>query len=88
MTRGGMDRITVYGALWCADCRRSKRFLDRHAVEYTWVDTDADPEGAATIERLQEGGRSIPTILFPDGSFLVEPSDATLGEKLGIVPEA
>lgn len=81
-----METITVYGAMWCPDCRRSKRFLDRNDVAYTWVDTDADPEGYPAIERITGGGRSIPTIVFPDGSYLVEPPDDILGAKLGISP--
>jgi glutaredoxin-like protein len=83
-----MDEIRIYGALWCGDCRRSKAYLDRHTVPYRWMDIDADEEASRFIEALQGGGRSIPTIVFPDGSHLIEPSNAELAEKLGLDPGA
>lgn len=79
-----MDRITVYGAPWCPDCRRSKEFLNEQRVAYDWVDIDADAAGRAFVEELQDGGRTIPTIVFPDGSHLLEPSNTQLAEKLGL----
>lgn len=79
-----MDRITVYGAPWCPDCRRSKSFLNEQRIDYAWVDIDQDAEGRAYVERLQGGGRTIPTIVFPDGSVLLEPSNTELAAKLGL----
>ena len=79
--------ITVYGAPWCGDCRRSKLFLDRHRGPYEWVDVDEDPDGLEYIRQLNGGRRIIPTIVFQDGSILVEPSDEELGSKLGIGPK-
>lgn len=79
-----MDRITVYGAPWCPDCRRSKGFLNEQRVAYDWVDIDADEAGRTFVETLQHGGRTIPTIVFPDGSYLLEPSNTELAEKLGL----
>lgn len=76
--------ILMYGTLWCGDCHRSKAFLDEHEVPYTFIDIDEDPAAAAIVERIQRGGRSVPTILFADGAVLIEPSDAELGAKLGI----
>ncbi len=78
--------ITVYGADWCPDCRRSKELLLRTQTEFTWVDTDQDADGKALIGRLQGGEPHIPTIIFEDGSFLVEPSDQELAAKLGVSP--
>ena len=79
-----MDHITVYGAPWCPDCRRSKSFLMDQRVPYRWVDIDADAGGRAFVEQLQNGGRTIPTITFEDGSYLLEPSNAELADKLGL----
>ena len=79
-----MDQLTVYGAPWCPDCHRSREFLDEQRVRYTWVDIDADPDGLRFVEELQDGGRTIPTIVFPDGSHLLEPSNAELAAKLGL----
>lgn len=77
-------KIIFYNASWCGDCRRAKRFLDGHQVAYENVDIEGSPEAAETVERLNRGNRSIPTIIFPDGSILVEPSNAQLAHKLGI----
>ncbi len=83
-----MADIIVYGAPWCPDCKRSKKFLAEHRVPYDWVDIDADHDGLRRVEEIQHGGRSIPTIVFPDGSTLVEPSDEALARKLGLRLEA
>jgi len=79
-----MDQLTVYGAPWCPDCRRSKAFLMEQRIPFTWVDIDADADGLRFVEELQHGGRTIPTIVFPDGSNLLEPSNAELAGKLGL----
>ncbi len=76
------NSITVYGTAWCGDCRRAKRVLDGKGVSYTWIDIDAVPEAAAEVMRINGGMRSVPTILFPDGSILVEPSDSQLKAKI------
>jgi thioredoxin reductase (NADPH) len=84
-TRGekvSMADVTVYGAPWCPDCRRSKKFLGEQRVPYDWVDIDQDPDGASFVREKNEGKQIIPTIVFPDGSFLVEPSNAELAQKL------
>ncbi len=80
--------ITVYGAYWCPDCRRSKKFLSEQAIEYQWVDIEQNQAAEEFVMRLNNGKRIIPTILFPDGSFLVEPSNAALARKLGLQTEA
>src|SRR2546425_1992253 len=79
-----MADIKVYGAAWCPDCKRAKKFLGEQRVAYDWTDIDQDQEGMRFVEQLQNGGRTIPTILFPDGSHLLEPSNADLAHKLGL----
>lgn len=76
--------ITVYGADWCPDCRRTKRFLDEHSIPYKWMDTDANHEAEAFVRHINDGKRIIPTIIFDDDSFLVEPSNTELADKLGL----
>jgi thioredoxin reductase (NADPH) len=83
-----MAEITVYGAPWCPDCKRSKKFLVEHRVPFRWVDVDEDAEGLRFIEELQKGGRTIPTIVFPEGDHLLEPSDGDLARRLGLRLEA
>lgn len=76
--------LIVYGTAWCGDCHRSRRFLDQHRVPYTWIDVDQDPEAVQTVLAINRGRRSVPTIVFPDGSTLAEPSNAELARKLGL----
>ena len=80
--------ITVYGAPWCPDCRRSKQFLGEQRIPYIWVDIDEDEEGRKRVQAVNDGKQIIPTIVFQDGSILVEPSNADLAAKLGISPKA
>ncbi|RJQ53868.1 MAG: pyridine nucleotide-disulfide oxidoreductase [Desulfobacteraceae bacterium] len=80
----GKPKITLYGAHWCPDCRQSKQFLGEHQIPYTWVDIEEDPAGEAAVLALNRGKRIIPTIVFEDGSRLVEPSNAELAAKLGL----
>jgi thioredoxin reductase (NADPH) len=83
-----MAEITVYGAPWCPDCKRSKAFLSSHRVPFGWVDIDDDSKGREFVEKLQDGGRTIPTVVFPDGSHLLEPTNEELALKLGIAVKA
>jgi thioredoxin reductase (NADPH) len=78
---------TVYGAPWCPDCTRTKKFLGEHRVSYRWVDVDQDSDGLAHIEQIQNGGRTIPTVEFPDGTILIEPTNEELAQTLGISME-
>jgi mycoredoxin len=80
--------ITVYSTTWCPDCRRAVRVLDQNGAQYRYVDIERDSEAAALVEQLNNGNRSVPTIVFPDGSRLVEPSNAELLRKLQSMPNA
>ncbi len=75
--------ITVYGADWCPDCRRAKRLLDERKVSYQWVDIETNRAGEKFVLETNHGSRTIPTIVFGDGSILVEPSNPQLIAKLG-----
>ena len=76
--------ITVYGAHWCPDCRRSKQFLGEHQIPYSWVDIEQGKTAEAHVIAQNNGKRIIPTIEFADGSILIEPSNAELATKLGL----
>jgi thioredoxin reductase (NADPH) len=80
--------LTVYGATWCSDCKRAKKFLGEQRVHYKWVDVEQDAEGLAFVEKVNNGKRIIPTIVFEDQSCLVEPSNAELAAKLGLQTRA
>ena len=79
-----MSEIRLYGAPWCPDCKRSKRFLAEHRVPYQFIDIDDDKDGLRFVEELQKGGRTIPTIVFPEGDHLLEPTDSDLARRLGL----
>ncbi|WP_328444411.1 MULTISPECIES: glutaredoxin domain-containing protein [unclassified Amycolatopsis] len=75
-------KLTVYGASWCPDVKRSRALLDREGVEYSYVDVEADAAAETRVRALQDGERRIPTIVWDDGTFLVEPSDEELSSRL------
>lgn len=72
--------ITIYGADWCPDCIRAKKFFSSHDVPYTYVDLVAAPEEKETAQKIS-GRPNIPVIVYPDGTVLVEPSDEDLEKK-------
>jgi mycoredoxin len=74
--------IIVYGTSWCPDCRRAQRVLDLNKVPYTYVNIEENEEAAELVVQINRGYRSVPTIVFPDGSVLVEPSNLELQKKL------
>ena len=78
------QQIKVFGAPWCPDCKRSKQFLTEQRIPYEWRDIDQDEGAREYVQQLNNGKQIIPTIVFQDGSLLVEPSDAELADKLGI----
>jgi thioredoxin reductase (NADPH) len=80
--------LTVYGANWCPDCRRAKQFLTSHRVAFTWIDLEAQPDQVAEVESRNQGKRIIPTIVFGDGSFVVEPTNEELAERIGLARAA
>ncbi len=76
--------IVIYGASWCPDCRRAKQFLASHRIAYKWIDLETEPDQVAEVEARNDGKRIIPTIVFPDGSFLAEPSNDELADRIGL----
>ena len=76
--------IQIYGADWCGDCRRAKKFLISHEIPFKWIDIENDKEGEHYVLEVNQGMRSIPTIRFEDGSLLVEPSNMEISRKLGL----
>lgn len=78
----GKHGIVLYGTPWCGDCRRARRVFADMGVAYAYIDIEDDPEAMALVMRLNHGMRSVPTIIFPDGSVLVEPGNTALAEKL------
>ena len=82
------DTIVVYGTTWCPDCKAAKQFFGEQRIPYENVDIEHDAEAMAYVEQVNNGMRSIPTIVFPDGSIMIEPTTAQLAEKLGLQTRA
>jgi thioredoxin reductase (NADPH) len=76
--------ITIYGAHWCPDCRRSRQFLGEHQIPYHWVDVEEDEAAERFVLEVNRGKRIVPTIVFEDGTTLAAPSNAALAAKLAL----
>lgn len=74
--------IVVYGKSWCPDCRRARSVLAEQKKPYLEVDIEQDTQGRAFVKQINKGYESVPTIIFPDGSYLVEPTNEALAEKI------
>lgn len=74
--------IIVYGTRWCPDCHRARRLLGKQDIPYKYIDINQDFQACAYVEQVNNGNRSVPTIKFPDGDILVEPSNWALNAKL------
>ncbi len=77
------DRVTMFGADWCRDCRRSKAVFDRFGTDYDYIDLESAPDGADRAYAIS-GRTNIPVIVFPDGRHLVEPTDPALVAALAL----
>ncbi|HMO58278.1 MAG TPA: glutaredoxin domain-containing protein [Roseiflexaceae bacterium] len=77
--------ITMYGTPWCGDCRRVRRLFDEHQIGYSYIDIEQDDKARQYVIDVNRGNQSVPTIIFPDGSVLVEPSNSTLKQKLELL---
>ena len=82
------NEMRLYGANWCGDCRRAKKFLGEQRIHYQWIDITDNDEAIAFVEKANEGKRRIPTIVLGDGKVLSNPDNATLAAELGLQTEA
>ena len=73
--------LTMFGAEWCSDCRRSKKLLDGLGVDYDYVDLETVEDGADRARAIS-GRTQIPVLVFADNTHMVEPSDADVRAKL------
>lgn len=78
------SKVRVYVTRWCFDCRRVTNYLSTKQIPHETINIDQDPNGDAFVRQTNKGFRSVPTIVFPDGSILVEPSIEALANKLAL----
>ena len=75
-------QIVMYSTEHCADCHRAKVFFDTNHVEYIKVNLEGNERATEFVLRLNKGYQSVPTIVFPDGSVLAEPTWDELRKKI------
>ena len=74
-------KIVMYSTQYCPDCTRAKAFFDANNIPYERVLIEGNQEATEFVMKMNNGYRSVPTIIFPDGSVLVEPSWQELAKK-------
>lgn len=74
--------LTMYTTQWCAFCRRLKSQLARHGIEMTEVDIERDPDAADYVMSVNGGNQTVPTVVFPDGSVMVNPSVGQVKDRM------
>ena len=74
--------FTMYSTTWCGYCHRLKRQLRREGIAFDEVNIDDDPRAARLVEQANHGNRTVPTLVFADGSALTNPSVAEVMAQL------
>jgi mycoredoxin len=67
------SQIVLYTTEYCPDCMRAKKFFEANNIPHLRVNLEGNPEATEFVIQVNKGYRSVPTIVFPDGSVLVEP---------------
>lgn len=87
-TRPAFDGIRIAGSLWSLPTHQIKDFLVRHQLPYQFLDVENDSRARELVEAQNGGALKIPTLFFPDGTVLVEPSLKQLADQAGLQTEA
>ena len=74
--------LTMYSTTWCGYCYRLRTQLDREGIGYTLVDIEQDPAAAEYVMTVNGGNQTVPTVKFPDGTALTNPSLKQVKERL------
>lgn len=74
-------QIVMYTTQFCSDCLRAKKFFEANNIPYLNIGLEGDPQATEFVMQVNNGNRSVPTIVFPDGSILVEPGWDELKQK-------
>ncbi len=77
------EEITLYSSNWCAHSLSVERFLDRSEVAIKRIIIDGNETARQELIEINGGYASVPTLIFPDGSKLTEPSFAEIRRKIG-----
>ena len=74
--------VQMYGTTWCPDCARARQVLSKHNILYDFHDIEANKDALAYVEKVNRGMRSVPVIVFPNGTTLVEPTNYELESRI------
>jgi mycoredoxin len=77
----------MYSTSWCGYCRRLKSQLDREGIGYEVVDIEQDPAAAEFVMSVNGGNQTVPTVRFPDGTTLTNPSIVEVKKQLATLAE-
>ncbi len=72
----------MFSTTWCGYCTRLKTSLDREGIPYAEIDVEQDPDAADLVVKVNRGNRTVPTVVFPDGSTATNPSLAEVQSRL------
>jgi thioredoxin reductase (NADPH) len=82
------EGIRVVGPRWSLRDYQVRSFLSRNQVPYVWLDPERDDQAVELLRRFNVGDSALPVVLFPDGTALVQPTDAQLAEHVGLRTQA
>ena len=74
--------LTMYTTDWCGYCVRLKDGLERENIGYDEVNIEREPTAAQTVMAVNGGNRTVPTLVFPDGTALTNPTLREIKQKL------
>jgi mycoredoxin len=74
--------LTMYSTSWCGYCRRLKRQLDEAGIPYQEIDIEQDPTAEQRVREANNGNATVPTVVFPDGTVMTNPSLRQVTEKV------
>jgi mycoredoxin len=74
--------VTMYTTTWCGYCRRLKDQLHREGIAFTEVDIERDDDAAEIVMRVNHGNQTVPTVVFPNGTALTNPSLAEVKQHI------
>jgi len=77
-----MSALTMYSTPWCGYCHRLKSQMEREGIAYVEIDIEQDPSAAEYVMRVNGGNQTVPTVVFPDGSAVTNPTLAQVKQRL------
>ena len=80
--------VTMYTTTWCGYCFRLKKLMQREGIDFAEVDIEADDSAAELVMSANGGNRTVPTLLFADGTALTNPSIDQVKAQLDRASEA